>query len=59
MHKERDLTSAEQLLRRSLIDFKSQSFNYKPKRALVHSKEMNMLAITTVDMNLAKWGKAT
>lgn len=59
MHKEHDLTSAEQLLRRRLIDFKSQSFNKKPKRALVCSKEMNMLTITTVYMNLARWGKVT
>lgn len=59
MHKDHDLTSAEQLLRRSLIDFKSLSFSCKPKRSVISSKEMNMLAITTVDMNLAKWGKAT
>jgi len=59
MHKERDLTSAEQLLRRSLIDLKSQSFNYKPKRTLICSNEMNTITVTTVDMNLAKWGKAT
>lgn len=42
MPKEHDQTSAEQLLSRSLIDFKSQSFNSEPKRAL-DCKATNML----------------